>query len=338
MSDSLADTLDALVAVARSAGVDETDGAGRGRGAGRHRLRTLQGRVRRLGRADRPARRGGGVLRGREAGQPVPWRPDAAHEPAAAGEVVALGRLRRGPVRRRDGRAGARSDRSGCAGSGRDDPGCPVGSSRPGRRQEERSTSQGGNRCPGWATSCSTRYGAWVTRCSASSRRWVRVEPACVVSTLDRRATVAPPATGRLAAGRGARRVSAEPQTEAAEPDKPAAEEPKPEEPTKTVEELLAELDAMIGLDERQGRDPPAGRRTPGRRAAQEGRAREPDHHPAPRLQRQPRHRQDHGRPAGGRASTARSGCCRRASWSSATGRSWWPAISARPRRRPPTS
>ena len=38
-------------------------------------------------------------------------------------------------------------------------------------------------------------------------------------------------------------------QTQAAEPEKPAAEEPKPEEPTKSVEELLAELDAMIGLD-----------------------------------------------------------------------------------------
>jgi hypothetical protein len=37
-------------------------------------------------------------------------------------------------------------------------------------------------------------------------------------------------------------------QTQAAEPDKPVVEEPKPEEPTKSVEELLAELDAMIGL------------------------------------------------------------------------------------------
>ena len=37
-------------------------------------------------------------------------------------------------------------------------------------------------------------------------------------------------------------------QTQAAEPPAPAAEEPQPEEPTKTVEELLAELDALIGL------------------------------------------------------------------------------------------
>lgn len=38
------------------------------------------------------------------------------------------------------------------------------------------------------------------------------------------------------------------PQTQAAEPEKPAEEPAKPEEPTKTVEELLAELDALIGL------------------------------------------------------------------------------------------
>ncbi|KAA1425764.1 AAA family ATPase [Nocardioides antri] len=37
-------------------------------------------------------------------------------------------------------------------------------------------------------------------------------------------------------------------RTATQEPDKPTAEEPKPEEPTKTVEELLAELDALIGL------------------------------------------------------------------------------------------
>ncbi|MEZ0578751.1 AAA family ATPase [Nocardioides sp. MH1] len=37
-------------------------------------------------------------------------------------------------------------------------------------------------------------------------------------------------------------------QTATQEPDEPAAEEPKPEEPTKSVEELLAELDALIGL------------------------------------------------------------------------------------------
>lgn len=42
--------------------------------------------------------------------------------------------------------------------------------------------------------------------------------------------------------------TSAPTQTQAAEPAAPPAEEAKPEEPTKTVEELLAELDALIGL------------------------------------------------------------------------------------------
>ncbi|HWJ66137.1 MAG TPA: AAA family ATPase [Nocardioides sp.] len=38
------------------------------------------------------------------------------------------------------------------------------------------------------------------------------------------------------------------PRTQSAEPEEPAEETVKPEEPTKTVEELLAELDALIGL------------------------------------------------------------------------------------------
>jgi len=37
-------------------------------------------------------------------------------------------------------------------------------------------------------------------------------------------------------------------QTQAAEPEEPGASEPEPEEPTKSVEELLAELDELIGL------------------------------------------------------------------------------------------
>ncbi|GAA3674929.1 hypothetical protein GCM10022237_38120 [Nocardioides ginsengisoli] len=42
-------------------------------------------------------------------------------------------------------------------------------------------------------------------------------------------------------------------QTQAAEPPTPVAEEPKPEEPVKTVEELLAELDALTGLENVKG-------------------------------------------------------------------------------------
>ena len=60
-----------------------------------------------------------------------------------------------------------------------------------------------------------------------------------------------PPDDSPLVEERGASAPSLE--TKAAEPDKPAAEEPKPAEPTKTVEELLAELDAMIGLENVKG-------------------------------------------------------------------------------------
>ena len=53
--------------------------------------------------------------------------------------------------------------------------------------------------------------------------------------------------------------------------------------------------------DRREGRDPPAGRGAAGRGAAQGRRPGRADDHPAHDLQRQPRHRQDHRRPAGGR-------------------------------------
>ena len=53
---------------------------------------------------------------------------------------------------------------------------------------------------------------------------------------------------GRVAGGEERATGVSRPQTQAAEPEKPAEEPAKPEEPTKTVEELLAELDALIGL------------------------------------------------------------------------------------------
>lgn len=76
--------------------------------------------------------------------------------------------------------------------------------------------------------------------------------------------TSSPSGSGSLTddpAGRSGERGTSEPhrdpasgaQTATQGPDKPAAEEPEPEEPTKTVEELLAELDAMIGLDNVKG-------------------------------------------------------------------------------------
>ncbi|MCX6401658.1 MAG: AAA family ATPase [Propionibacteriales bacterium] len=42
-------------------------------------------------------------------------------------------------------------------------------------------------------------------------------------------------------------------QTQSAEPETPVVEEPEPEVPTKTVEELLAELDALTGLENVKG-------------------------------------------------------------------------------------
>ena len=64
--------------------------------------------------------------------------------------------------------------------------------------------------------------------------------------------------SANIDAGRGAsdadRDLSADGvQTQSAEPEKPASEELKSEVPTKTVAELLAELDAMIGLDNVKG-------------------------------------------------------------------------------------
>ena len=81
--------------------------------------------------------------------------------------------------------------------------------------------------------------------------------------------------------------------------DGPRSEEPEP--PPKTLEELLAELDALTGLTEVKAEihRQVAVLRVEGLRA--EGRAQVGDHHPAPGLRRQPRHRQDDGGPAGRR-------------------------------------
>lgn len=56
------------------------------------------------------------------------------------------------------------------------------------------------------------------------------------------------PATGPAPETRAAHGAADGVQTQAAEPEKPAGEPAKEPEPTKTVEELLAELDALIGL------------------------------------------------------------------------------------------
>ncbi|WP_278260197.1 AAA family ATPase [Nocardioides convexus] len=74
----------------------------------------------------------------------------------------------------------------------------------------------------------------------------------------------------------------------------------EPEEPTKTVEEPARRARRAHRTGQRQGRDPPPGRGPARGGAAQAGRSGHPDHHPPPRLQRQSRHRQDHGRSPGG--------------------------------------
>ncbi len=84
----------------------------------------------------------------------------------------------------------------------------------------------------------------------------------------------------------------------AAAPD-PQATTPRPaEHPEKTLEELLAELDGLIGLErvKREIHRQVAVLRMEKLRA--EAGLRESDDHPAPRLHRQPRHRQDHRGPS----------------------------------------
>ena len=69
-----------------------------------------------------------------------------------------------------------------------------------------------------------------------------------------------------------------------------------------------------------------------------EGRAAVGDDHPAPGVRGQPGHRARRPSRAWSAASTRRSACSARASWSRSTAPSWSPATSARPRSRPPRS
>src|SRR5882757_7742089 len=82
-------------------------------------------------------------------------------------------------------------------------------------------------------------------------------------------------------------------------PPAPPAPEPEAAPAPKTLDELLAELDALVGLDDvkTEVRHQAEVLRVaaPGQAAARAG------DHPSPRLRRQPGHRQDHRRPAGRR-------------------------------------
>ena len=74
-----------------------------------------------------------------------------------------------------------------------------------------------------------------------------------------------------------------------------------PEEPERSLDELLAELDALIGLGRVKREIHRQVARAARREAAGRGRAEESHDHPPPRLHRQPGHRQDDRRPAGQR-------------------------------------
>ena len=104
-------------------------------------------------------------------------------------------------------------------------------------------------------------------------------------------------------ADRSAARVPP-PPTDATEPapTATAAAAPEPEPPSRKIARGAAGRARRADrADRRQGRDPPPGRGAAGRGPAHEGRAAVGHHHPAPRLRRQPRHRQDHRGPAGRR-------------------------------------
>ena len=119
-----------------------------------------------------------------------------------------------------------------------------------------------------------------------------------------------------------------------------AQQEPavRPAEAARPLEELLAELDALIGLRPGQGRGAPPGAGAAGGAAARGRRVCAPPPSPgtwsssATPAPARPRS------PGSSPGSTARSGCSAGDTWSRWTAPSWWPATSARPRPRRPRS
>ena len=118
----------------------------------------------------------------------------------------------------------------------------------------------------------------------------------------SRQRSVAPQPSSRRSARACSEPAAAQAQRRRPRPAEPGrAHEPKPEPDPKTLEELLAELDALTGLTEVKAEihRQVAVLRVEALRA--EGRPQVADDHPAPGLRRQPGHRQDHGGPAGRR-------------------------------------
>ena len=163
-----------------------------------------------------------------------------------------------------------------------------LGEARPRRRRVDLPRA---SRCPGVGDDCLEQVrrlgpgAARARRARATPRRSrpARCAPASRPPVEPTRSATAAAADRRRATAAG------------------AEEPPSPSRRPKTVEELLAELDELVGLTDvkaeihRQA----AVLRVEGLR--KEAGLESADHHPAPDLQRQPRHRQDDGRPAGRR-------------------------------------
>ncbi len=257
MSDSLADTLDALVAVARSAGVDETTARAEGEALAATVSERSKGAF--VEWAEQTGRPGGAeeffmaAKQGnRFRGGPTPLmnqllleKSSHSADYAAALSDVAMAAQELGQTGpdARGAAATILAAQSGVAARP------PAGGAfdLPGREP-----------VPGVGDELLDqvrRMGDQVQRQLEAMNRGVGpgLAPVPDASTAPDSRLPTPTGESRYAARGCAARRPPRPQTQAAEPDKPVAEEPKPEEPTKTVEELLAELDAMIGLENVKG-------------------------------------------------------------------------------------
>ena len=222
---------------------------------------------------------------------------------AATGWLAAVG------CTRRDVRGVLRGGRPARGGGGRRPRTCSPGSSAP------RTPSRTRRRSP---TSCRAACDLGPARIDVIARASATAAVQRPRSTARRRGATEPPSAFDLPrvdpSAFDLSALALPPLPDAGEPDLVAGPRrrsatprrttfvPAPDEkPAKTLEELLAELDALVGLDRVKARDPPADA-APARRApAHRGRADRADADPAPGVPGQPRDRQDDGRAPGRR-------------------------------------